>query len=68
MPTTDHSKYIAALREHNSIQSSLAADLLEIHDATGISLDNWDNAQEFIRAALAYIEADGGYELQENGA
>ena len=65
---TDHSQYIDALREHNSIQSCLAADLLELHDRTGISLDAWDNAREFIRATLAYIEADGGYELQLNGA
>ncbi len=65
---TDHSRYIAALREHNSIQSSLAADLLEMHDATGISLDDWENAKEFIAMTLAYIEADGDYRLQPNGA
>lgn len=68
MPTTDHTAQIAALREHNSIQTSLAADLLEIHDATGISLDDWENAREFIRAALDYIEFDGDSTLQENGA
>lgn len=65
---TDHSEYIKVLRDHNSISSSVAADLLELHDATGISLDNWDNARQFIRSELAYIEADGGYALQENGA
>lgn len=28
----------------------LAADLHEMHDATGISLDNWANAREFVEA------------------
>lgn len=67
MPNTDHSEYIRALREHNSVQSCLAAELLEMHDATGISLDNWSNAQEFIRMTLDYIEAGANYELVENG-
>jgi len=65
---SDHSQYIAALREHNSIQSCMAADLLELHDRTSLSLDDWGNATEFVSATLAYIEADGGYELQPNGA
>lgn len=30
----------------------LAADLLEMHDQTGISLDHWDNAQRFIARRL----------------
>lgn len=65
---TDHSKYIAALRDHNSTTSSLAADLLEMHDRTSLSLDDWTDAQQFICDVLSYIEADGGYELQKNGA
>ena len=54
--TTDHSQEIAALRKVASlmldddliIQLNLAADLLEAHDQTGISLDDWPWARRFV--------------------
>lgn len=39
----------------------VAADLLEIHDATGISLDNWPSARTF-------VERLSGVAITENGA
>lgn len=38
----------------------LAIELLEAHDASGISLDNWDAAREF-------VEALTGQEITPNG-
>lgn len=39
----------------------VAADLLEIHDATGISLDNWPAARQLVEVLI-------GHEIQENHA
>lgn len=67
---TDHSRQIAQLREglgdahHMSdeyLARYLAADLLEAHDDTGISLDCWVAAREF-------VERHVGFEIEENGA
>lgn len=44
-----HKKFISALRGQNTVTDDLAADLLELHDRTSISLDNWHSAKEFIR-------------------
>lgn len=63
---TDHSKTIKALREEHSINCELAADLLEMHDNTGLSLDNWGNARVFVETCADAIEAD--YTFQPNGA
>ena len=41
--------------------SDLLADLLEIHDATGISLDNWLAARSAVERAI-------GHRITENGA
>lgn len=54
--TTDHAEEIALLRylagELNSesivVDLNLAADLLEAHDQTGISLDDWPFARRFV--------------------
>ena len=53
--TTDHSDYIEAFRVMaeasdglDAIELRLAADLLEAHDQTGISLDDWPNARRFV--------------------
>lgn len=53
--TTDHSDVIEVLRllgdiAHGmeGIELRLAADLLEAHDQTGISLDDWPNARRFV--------------------
>lgn len=74
MPRTDHSGSIAQLRsvadlhleepstEHSkqhALNLQLAADLLELHDDTGISLDAWDSARQFVER---YI----GASIQEN--
>jgi len=45
---TDHSQIITALRSKPGVYADLASDLLEIHDATGISLDNWVSAKRFV--------------------
>lgn len=54
--TTDHSEEIAQLREYARYLDNhfdilcrfLAADLLEAHDQTGISLDDWPYARRFV--------------------
>jgi hypothetical protein len=59
--TTDHSVEIAVLRQlayevrfnHNLlIQLNLAADLLESHDQSGISLDNWSWARQYVESYI----------------
>ena len=59
--TTNHSGSIFALRERGTTEDDLAADLLELHDRTSLSLDNWASAREFIEARI-------GQPIQENGA
>jgi len=71
MPKTDHSADIAHLRDRSSELAApwaesanrldLAADLLEMHDATGISLDAWPTARRFVEVTL-------GHPITENGA
>lgn len=59
--TTDHSEFIEVLRSTRTINSYMAADLLELHDRQGISLDNWSTAQEFVRQQVqisATIDVD----------
>ena len=43
---TDHKYEIDILRSVHTVQAGLAADMLELHDKTGISLDNWENARQ----------------------
>lgn len=58
---TDHSEEIAELRRRASssndrdfvINLNLAADLLEAHDESGISLDDWPWARQFVERAIA---------------
>lgn len=75
--TTDHSEEIAALRgvadddtdgmsDLNKAVLLAAADLLEVHDATGISLDNWFGPKELIAQALKMVYPDEDRFL-ENG-
>lgn len=67
--TTDHSEEILLLRLHAdmarvdrdfSLSLRLAADLLEAHDQTGISLDTW-------RVARAFVERAIGHSIITNG-
>jgi len=55
--TTDHSEEIAMLRQlagevtsntNLVVDVNLAADLLEAHDQTGISLDDWPYARRYV--------------------
>lgn len=66
---TDHSEQIETLREtaethkeHGLISSSViynaAADLLEVHDATGISLDDFGAVKELVEFALRDLGLD----------
>ena len=58
--TTDHSEEIAELRamaaeaeeRESFVMINLAADLLEAHDQTGISLDDWPYARQFVEQIL----------------
>lgn len=73
--TTDHSEEISQLRgavtaldQIGGLRTTityqamdLAADLLEMHDQTGISLDSWP-------AARALVETLTGKPIVENGA
>lgn len=69
---TDHSREIERLRiasppdtspwlSDQDVARLLAADLLELHDETGISLDAWISAREF-------VERTAGILITENGA
>lgn len=68
----DHEDVVARLRDQCRSDTSpdltmfevctlLAADLLEAHDDTGISLDNWIAAREFVERHI-------GRTIYENGA
>lgn len=73
---TDHSATIAAMRETQRLMELIpnptdleitlrlavatAADLLELHDTTGISLDHWV-------AARALVEHLSGTTIEPNG-
>ena len=57
MDRTDHSTAIALLRTRaeqlksdrdTQLAMEVAADLLELHDDTGISLDAWASAREMV--------------------
>ncbi len=64
MTTTNHASDIEWLRTADKpagrdyvridALDRLAADLLEIHDATGISLDDWPAAREFVEALIGH--------------
>lgn len=68
MPRTDHSTDITNLRARaetasgslNRLALAAAADLLELHDCTGISLDNWPSAR-------ALVETLTEHPITENG-
>lgn len=67
-PSGTHADEIERLRKLAAVNASasasrlrLAADLLELHDTTGISLDDWQSAREFVEMAI-------GREISENGA
>lgn len=53
--TTDHSELVARLRvrsrqkeRYDQIVYELAADLLEMHDSSACSLDNWKPARDLV--------------------
>lgn len=75
MTRTDHAGDIEKLREVAAIKVSpmsskamllqqktyaVAADLLEMHDATGVSLDNWESAKDLIELLI-------GHPITKNG-
>ncbi len=61
-PTTDHTQEVALLHERaaqvcdpvEQITIRLAAELLEAHDDTGISLDHWTTARDFVELHLGH--------------
>ena len=68
--TTDHSEEIRALRDawlaqterqshRTAILYRAAADLLEVHDETGISLDDWDGPRNLVNLALSDLGLGG---------
>lgn len=69
MAQTDHSKDIASLRRDSlnpmhtevmRLSMATAADLLEMHDATGISLDNWASARDLVEALIFHPISPNG--------
>jgi hypothetical protein len=46
-------------QQFRSVVHHLAADLLELHDASAISLDNWEAARTFVERLI-------GAEIKEN--
>jgi predicted nucleotidyltransferase len=67
MARTDHQDVINALRTQGSTEMLAAADLLEIHDATGLNLHQAPNLLQFVReyAAMAVGEDT---EIEDNHA
>jgi hypothetical protein len=64
---TDHQKIIDALRERGGIEEDAAADLLELHDRTGLNLYQAPNLLTFVQEyAAPYAEGDD-FKVQENG-
>lgn len=63
---TDHSEEIEDLRkragnkDHGANTLLLAADLLEMHDATGISLDRWATARKFVEDHIGAFILENG--------
>lgn len=67
---TDHSVEVARLRAScppdtheltdDQVATLLAADLLEVHDDTGISLDTWITAREFVERRIGRTIAENG--------
>lgn len=57
---TDHSTQIEKLRIRGTLENRLAADLLELHDRTSLSLDKWETARKFVERRI-------GGTIQENG-
>ena len=58
---TDHSEDIARLRESDAVEIQVAADLLELHDWTSLSLDDWHTARTWVESLM-------GHPLEENHA
>jgi hypothetical protein len=44
-----------------------AADLLEVHDATGISLDDWDGPRKLVETAMRILKLDHATTFLTNG-
>jgi hypothetical protein len=67
---TDHSRAIEALRSSSVITPALdlAADLLEMHDSTSISLDNWESAKTFVETYVRDILWDDQWSIEPNHA
>jgi hypothetical protein len=65
---TDHSGAILTLRESDAPGLQLAADLLEMHDNTSLSLDNWPAAKDFIESRVKILFNDVSWQVLPNGA
>lgn len=56
----NHGEQIAMLRGRHGLDNQLAADLLELHDRTGISLDDWETARTFVENLTGSSVAPNG--------
>lgn len=65
---TDHKYEIDILRSKNTNVDAVAADLLELHDKTGISLDDWMNAKAFVTSRVRMATANRDFKIAENHA
>lgn len=62
MARTDHSDDISALRrkavderdEVRALVLGTAADILELHDETALSLDKWENARSLVESLIGH--------------
>lgn len=60
MSTTNHAEQIERLRrDRPTPENRLAADLLELHDKTGIRLDDWESARTFVESKVGPIQPNG---------
>lgn len=63
---TDHSIEIEQLRSIGGTENELAADLLEMHDRTSLSLDNWHSARTFVTERIRTAMGVSYLTIEEN--
>jgi hypothetical protein len=68
MSTTNHETAIEAMRDRGTIEDCAAADLLELHDRTGLNLHEAPNLLQFVQDYATSALDDGTFTVINNGA
>lgn len=59
---------LAEIENDYGLMLRVSADLLELHDAGGISLDLWENARSLVERMSAKATGSSTYVIKENHA